>query len=203
MASLMTRDTFPPWTRLARRFKSFTSSDGSEIDSCVVPPGRFFIGTDDSTNVTVCRTDDPSGHAVQRSFATLAARCFGAPSAAPARMPAMRISTTLFAPTATASKTRAQLGVRLPCSSAMNEQEYLAHDATGLAELVSRREVTPAELLELAIARTESANPRLNAIVIRFDELARERARSPLSGPFAGVPFLLKDLHQEYEGVCS
>ena len=85
----------------------------------------------------------------------------------------------------------------------LNEQEYLAQDATGLAELVRRREATPEELLNLAIARAERTNPRLNAIVIRFDELARARARAPLSGPFAGVPFLLKDLHQEYEGVCS
>src|SRR3546814_2873526 len=32
-------------------------------------------------------------------------------------------------------------------------------------------------------------------------ELARKRAAAPLAGPFAGVPFLAKDLCQEYAGV--
>ena len=45
-------------------------------------------------------------------------------------------------------------------------EEYAARDATGLAELVSKREVTPAELLETAISRTEEVNPELNAVVL-------------------------------------
>jgi len=36
---------------------------------------------------------------------------------------------------------------------------------TGLAELIAARQVTPAEVLEAAIARAEAVNPRLNAIV--------------------------------------
>ncbi|HEY6877523.1 MAG TPA: amidase family protein [Polyangiales bacterium] len=83
------------------------------------------------------------------------------------------------------------------------ERDYLRHDATGLAELVARREVNASELLEAAIARTERENPRLNAVVVPFFQLARERARTELSGPFAGVPFLLKDLFQHYAGVAS
>jgi amidase len=73
-------------------------------------------------------------------------------------------------------------------------------DATALAALVARREVSAAELLEGAIARADAAAPVLNAIPIRFDGVARERAAGALSGPFAGVPFLLKDIGQEYEG---
>lgn len=34
-----------------------------------------------------------------------------------------------------------------------------------------------------------------------MDDVAADRAKSNLSGPFAGVPFLLKDLMQEYAGV--
>jgi amidase len=73
-------------------------------------------------------------------------------------------------------------------------------DATALAELVERREVTPGELLEAAIGAADAASATLNAIPIRFDDVARERARQPLAGPFAGVPFLLKDIGQEFAG---
>ncbi|GAA4540964.1 amidase [Pseudonocardia xishanensis] len=76
-------------------------------------------------------------------------------------------------------------------------QDYTAHDAVGLAELVAKGEVTPTELLEAALARAD-ARADLNALVLRMDELARERAAGPLTGPFAGVPFLLKDLGQHY-----
>jgi amidase len=73
-------------------------------------------------------------------------------------------------------------------------------DAVGLAELVARGEVTAAELLEAAIARADAAAGTLNAAPIRFDEVARAQVRGGLSGPFAGVPFLLKDIGQEYAG---
>jgi amidase len=73
------------------------------------------------------------------------------------------------------------------------------NDATALAALVARREVTPAELLQAAIARAD-ATAALNHTPIRFDDVARARAAAPLTGPFAGVPFLLKDIGQEYGG---
>jgi len=79
--------------------------------------------------------------------------------------------------------------------------EYARHDGLGLAELVRRGEVTPLELLETAIAAAEKVNPTLNAIVRPMHEIARARAATPLAGPFAGVPFLAKDLCQEYAGV--
>jgi amidase len=83
----------------------------------------------------------------------------------------------------------------------MNFDEYRKHDALGLAEQVAKGEVTSAELLEVAIARAEVVNPKLNAIVIPMYDIARARAKQTLSGPFAGVPFLVKDLFQEYAGV--
>lgn len=73
--------------------------------------------------------------------------------------------------------------------------EYEQYDAVGLAKLVAQGEVTPAELLEEAIARAEALNPTLNAINLPFYERARERAAGELpNGPLRGVPFLLKDL---------
>lgn len=83
----------------------------------------------------------------------------------------------------------------------ISEQDYLRHDALGLAELLARGEVSAAELLEAAIARAGQVNPRINALVIPMFEQARDRARGPLSGPFAGVPFLIKDIIQDYAGV--
>lgn len=79
--------------------------------------------------------------------------------------------------------------------------DYQKHDGLALAGLVRKKEVTPAELLEAAIARAEGVNPKLNAIIIPMYELARKRAQEKLEGPFAGVPFLTKDLFQEYAGV--
>jgi amidase len=86
----------------------------------------------------------------------------------------------------------------------MDLGEYLTSDATTLAGLVSGGDVTAPELLALARRRTEAVNPALNAVVVRMDRVADERAADPgLSGPFAGVPFLLKDLQQEYAGVAT
>ncbi|TFV52845.1 amidase [Blastococcus sp. TF02A_35] len=83
----------------------------------------------------------------------------------------------------------------------MHEREYLQHDGLALGELVSAGEVTPAELLDVARARARAVNPAVNAIVTWLDDHADERAAQPLSGPFAGVPFLLKDLHQHLAGA--
>jgi amidase len=81
--------------------------------------------------------------------------------------------------------------------------EYAALDALALAELVRSKQVTASELLETAIARAETVNPKLNAIVIPMHDLARARAKTELDGPFTGVPFLLKDLYQDYAGVLA
>ena len=83
----------------------------------------------------------------------------------------------------------------------MKFEEYVKRDGVGLAELVARGEVTATELLELAIARAEAVNPKLNAIIIPMKDVARGRAKEQLAGAFAGVPFLTKDLFQEYLGV--
>ncbi|AKJ70210.1 amidase [Pandoraea thiooxydans] len=85
----------------------------------------------------------------------------------------------------------------------MEYGEYVRYDGLGLADLVRRREVSAAELLEAALARAAAVNPALNAIVIPMTEIARQRTGEALHGPFAGVPFLLKDLLQDYAGAPS
>jgi amidase len=87
-------------------------------------------------------------------------------------------------------------------------QEYDALDATALAERVRRKEVHPTELVEEAISRIEALNPKLNAVVHKMYEQARRAASGPLpEGPFAGVPFLVKDFDayvagEPYTGSC-
>ena len=85
----------------------------------------------------------------------------------------------------------------------ITDEEYGRFDAVGLAELVRTKVLHPSELLEVALRRAQALNPKLNAIVIPMEELARERARTQLAGPLAGVPFLIKDLLQDYAGVPS
>lgn len=83
----------------------------------------------------------------------------------------------------------------------MKQDEYREFDGLGLAAQVRQGDVAPAELLSLARARADTVNPRINAICLRLDDRAEVQLAGPLSGPFAGVPFLLKDLHQDIAGV--
>ncbi len=80
-------------------------------------------------------------------------------------------------------------------------EEIAELDATAQAEHVRGGEVRPLELVEAAIERIERVNPQLNAVVTPMYEQARAAAQSSRSGPFAGVPFLLKDLLAAYGGV--
>ena len=80
--------------------------------------------------------------------------------------------------------------------------EYAFLDATAQAALVRDKEVTPAELVESAIARIERLNPQLNAVITPLYERARDACTSvPAGAPLAGVPFLLKDLVAECAGT--
>jgi amidase len=72
--------------------------------------------------------------------------------------------------------------------------DYADYDGVGLADLIRRRQVTPAELIDAAVARVERHNPQINAVVYEaFDEARANADRLP-EGPFRGVPFLVKDL---------
>ncbi|HSM93650.1 MAG TPA: amidase [Anaeromyxobacteraceae bacterium] len=83
----------------------------------------------------------------------------------------------------------------------MQLPEYDALDATALAGLVARGEVTAAELLEAALERADLRNPAINAITARYDDEARRRASAALpKGPFTGVPFVIKDLITAWKG---
>lgn len=79
--------------------------------------------------------------------------------------------------------------------------DYSEYDGLGLADLVAKKQVTPSELVEAAIARIEKHNPALNAVVYKGYEDARKWAAGDLpDGPFRGVPFLIKDLGAQVKG---
>ena len=77
----------------------------------------------------------------------------------------------------------------------VNADEYRSFDGLGLANLVRTRQVSPAELLETALGVYSQTDAAIHAVVYPQLDGARQRAsRHDLGGPFAGVPFLLKDL---------
>ena len=82
--------------------------------------------------------------------------------------------------------------------------EFERYDGLALAELVRRKDVTAGEILEETIARIEVRNPIVNAVVNRmYDEARKVVAAGLPSGPFTGVPYLLKDLGAQYTGVVT
>ena len=84
----------------------------------------------------------------------------------------------------------------------LNIDELSTMDATAQAELVRRRELSPLELVDAAIARIERLNSTINAVITPLFEDARKAAVSPdlPDGPFRGVPFLLKDIGAMQKG---
>lgn len=80
-------------------------------------------------------------------------------------------------------------------------RDFANYDGLGLAELVRKRDVTPSELLDATIERIERHNPKLNAVVhTAYDEARAAAAGALPDGPFAGVPFLIKDLGVRVKG---
>lgn len=84
----------------------------------------------------------------------------------------------------------------------LTSSEYINYDALGLAELVATDQVTPTELLDIALSACENLNPDINAVIRVMETEARETiSRGVPRGSFSGVPYLLKDLTAMYAGV--
>src|SRR4051794_40547547 len=70
-------------------------------------------------------------------------------------------------------------------AAAAPQTELSSFDATGLAELIRSKQITAAEAVEDAIRKIEAINPRLNAIVCKTYEGARQRLAAGVGdGPF-------------------
>lgn len=73
----------------------------------------------------------------------------------------------------------------------MQLHEYTQYDGLGLAQLVRDGEVQAHELHNLALHALTIVNPQINAVV---EHWPAENYRIDQNAPFAGVPFLIKDI---------
>lgn len=74
-------------------------------------------------------------------------------------------------------------------------------DATAVAAMIRNREISAVEAVEAAIRRAEALQPKLNFLVNSdFDRALDAAKKGGQTGPFAGVPFLIKDLN-DYAGT--
>jgi amidase len=77
----------------------------------------------------------------------------------------------------------------------MMTADLMKLDATAQAALIRQMKVSPAEMVDAAIACIERLNPTINAVITPLFEQARQQTRldHATNGPFGGVPLLLKD----------
>ena len=85
---------------------------------------------------------------------------------------------------------------------AMSWTEWAAHDAVALAARVRKGDITPAELAAQAAAGVALTNSALSAVVEVFDDAVADPLMDGMdpAGPFAGVPYLMKDLGPTLKG---
>ena len=84
----------------------------------------------------------------------------------------------------------------------MNATEICYSDATELAALIAKKELSPVEVVQAHIDRIEAINPKVNAVVTLIKQDALKAAKSAEAavlrgdklGPFHGVPFSIKDV---------
>ncbi|WP_070119670.1 amidase [Bacillus marinisedimentorum] len=75
-------------------------------------------------------------------------------------------------------------------------------DAVEQADRIRKKEINPEELIKATINRIENINPAINAVTAEmFEEALAAAGKGDVTGPFAGVPFLMKDL--EFFGETS
>ena len=73
--------------------------------------------------------------------------------------------------------------------------QFAGLDTIDLAKLITSRQATALEITDAVIARIETINPVLNFMTTCDFDRARDRARNAsAAAPFAGVPFLMKDM---------
>ena len=73
----------------------------------------------------------------------------------------------------------------------MRSDEYVRLDALDIASAIQRGDVSKSEVLEAAHVVIATRNPEINAVIDLYDEPVDDPRAE---GPFAGVPFLLKDI---------
>jgi amidase len=72
--------------------------------------------------------------------------------------------------------------------------DYAHYDGLSLAELVKTKQISAKELASCALDGIAKVNPYLNAVTEVYEKRALKADTLVNSGPFAGVPFLMKDI---------
>lgn len=89
--------------------------------------------------------------------------------------------------------------------------EILSLSATRQAELIRRRQISSAELIQAHLDRISAVNPQINAAVVVFADQALAEARAAdnaiaageIRGPLQGVPFSIKDSIELAGSICT
>ncbi len=82
----------------------------------------------------------------------------------------------------------------------MDPLEYARRDGLALADLIARAQVSAAEVAAAALAAHEITNSQLGAVIEVYDQAGDPSAGDSSQAPFAGVPFLIKDVGPEFAG---
>ncbi|MDP1882552.1 MAG: amidase family protein, partial [Bradyrhizobium sp.] len=84
----------------------------------------------------------------------------------------------------------------------MSWNEWAQHDGVALAARVRKGELTAGELASQAAAGIAKVDPALSAVVEVFEDAIEGPGQdgADLAGPFAGLPFLMKDLGPTMKG---
>jgi amidase len=84
----------------------------------------------------------------------------------------------------------------------MSWKEWTGYDGVGLADLLRKGQVTPREVAQQVAAGIAIVNPAINAVIEVFDDVVEDPLDDGLDpgGPFAGVPYLMKDLGPTLKG---
>jgi len=86
----------------------------------------------------------------------------------------------------------------------MELDDYARQDGLGLAEMIASGAVSAAEVARAALESIAAVDPHLGAVVeIYEDAIDAARADRLGTGPFRGVPFLIKDVGRHFAGRRS
>ena len=83
----------------------------------------------------------------------------------------------------------------------MKLSEYASFDAIGLAELIKSGQVSTQEIRDCALQAVDAVNGEINAVIETYRDPVPVSPDLAPDAPFAGVPFLIKDVGLHFGGL--